>query len=110
MELFRTIRNFYFWIGINLSQSNQIIKIFTFSSLTIAFILIADFFLFEAKSVVEYGLSFYILSTVLFVLLNLLLTVLEMPNTLKLIERFEQFIEMSKSNWFLLLPSNFSMR
>lgn len=111
MELYQSIRKYYFWIGINPPKLNQIylydlIKIFIFSSLTIAFVLVTGFFLFEAKSIVEYGLSFYISSSVLFVLLNLALTYFEMPNTLKLIERFEHFIELSK--WAINLKFTWS--
>lgn len=99
MELYQSIRTYYLWIGMNPPpKSNRpylygLIKIFVFSSLTIAFILVAGFFLFEAESIVEYGFSFYISSAVL---LNLFLTYLEMPNTLKLIQLCEHFVQLSK--------------
>ena len=64
--------------------------------LTLIFISILGYFLFDANSVAEYGTCFYSSISMLEFLLYFTVNFSEMRNILKLIKTLEEFIEKSK--------------
>lgn len=100
-KLFQFVQKFYQTMGIFSSQPSQLIwlnvkKIFFLFFITASFISISSFFLFKASTISEYGSSFSGALSDLYALLDLLITIWQMPNILKLIRMFEIFIEKSK--------------
>lgn len=102
IELFRCVRRLFKSIGIVPSKHSEHFafnwrNLFISSSILIMLVLQVEFFFFEAKSIQEYGLSFYgCVSLILFVF-DAAIIVWQMPNILKLMENLEKFIELSKS-------------
>lgn len=101
IKLFQSVRKFYQNIGIYPSQPNQNCSpnaknILIFSSLILLGILSSAFFLFQAKSIGEYGFSFYTSISELNIAVVVTLLALEMPKLLNLIDGMEQFITRSK--------------
>lgn len=101
IQLFRSLHGFYREIGINLRQSNEkwslnwrnLFVLFFLLAMTIA---IVAFLLFNAKSVIEFGLGFYGCVTTICCTMNLLLLLWQSTDISKLIESSSEFIGKSK--------------
>lgn len=101
IRLFRTLLEYNRTMGIYSHQSNQKwplnsmnwIFVIAFAKL---FITTLAFFLFKAKSAVEYSWSFYIFTTETTTISYYLVQIFQITNTMALIEKFEIFIQESK--------------
>lgn len=77
---------------------------FTFNSRNLFFlfclvqsiIFIAGFFMFEAQSMGEYGITFFMILTKIYAMLGLLLLLWRIRKILELISKLEEFIEKSE--------------
>lgn len=102
IKLFRCVRRLYKTMGI-LPPSKHPEK-FSFnwrnlgicSSNLITLALEVVFLFFKAKSIQEYGLSFYACASLIWFEIDVSIMVLQMPNILKLMENLETFIELSE--------------
>lgn len=102
IKLFQHIQKFHQIVGIHSSQSNQkqwsaILgkTIFLISSAQLTFTIVA-FLLFDAKSMFDYGLAFYILIALINNTGNYLFFIWRSENTFKFIENCVGFIEKRK--------------
>lgn len=101
VKLFQKLQNIYFKLGIFCpSQTDRIFfinarNLFFLISLTQMLMLSLEFLLFEAKSTIEFGISFYSTITELGCLFNFLMITWKMPKILDLIGKLENFIEKS---------------
>lgn len=102
IQLFYTVQNLYKISGIYSTQPNQLPSFnykFFYILLSMAFMIIATltFFIFEANSAMDYGMSFsgtlMELTSAIFYIVNMI----RMPNIIKFIENCEKFIEKSES-------------
>lgn len=98
--LFRLIRSFFQAMGIHLSEPNQKFSfnaknVLISSSIALFFISSTAFFLFEANSIDEYGLSFYGSATELAVFVTFQINIFYMAKILRIFEKFEKLIEKS---------------
>lgn len=104
IKLFRCVRHFYKTIGIRLpSKQSQKFSfnwrnLFIFSSALIMLILQVAFFFFKAKSIQEYGLSFYGCASLSLLGIDATAIVWQRSNIRKLFTNLDDFIELSKSN------------
>lgn len=108
VKLFYTIRKCYVTTGLYSIQSNQIppfnSKIFIFLLFnTLYFASACAYVLFCANTIQEYGVSTFIFLTNLTVLILFVLTILRMPQILKLMEMCETFIEQRRSTVLQIL-------
>lgn len=97
MELFNTQRKFYETLGFAIHPNCRISAkylIFLISSIQL-FISTTAFFLFEARTAVEYGMSFYISITIVVSMVNISTIGWKMEEVLALIRNYEEFIENS---------------
>lgn len=102
VKYFQFVQKFHQIIGVYPSQSNQkhcsinwIQVIFLINSALFLFTT-AAFILIEAKSMFDYGFTFYAFSCMINVIVIYLTFIRQSENTLKYIENCEQFIEKSK--------------
>lgn len=101
MKLFRSVQKYYQTIGIDLAQSDQKCLFNAKNVLPLLcqmqmFISAFGAFLFEVKSVSDYGMAFYA-SITGFAMANFFSILIRSRSTIyKLIVRFEKFIEKSK--------------
>lgn len=105
MKLFQSVRKFYQTIGIDLPQSNQkclfnIKNVVPLLCTTHVFISALCAFLFEVKSIPEYGIAFYVSITGFSMTIFFFMIISNMPNIFQLIAGFEGFIEKSKFERF----------
>lgn len=98
IKLFQNVQNFYHTMGIKSNQyfSLNAKKLFFLLFITLGGISVTAYFIFEAKTIEEYGNSFYSAISNLYTLVDFIVTVWRMPDILKLIEKCEKFIENSK--------------
>lgn len=105
IKLFRRIQKFYQILGIYPSQENEKI-LFNSRNLFILFfyvqlcISMAAFLILKAKTMQEYGATFFMFLTQFYVTLDFSILMWQMPNILSLITDFEEFIEKSKWKLF----------
>lgn len=101
IKLFPFNRQFYDLLGIHvrsekqgpfLTLRNKIILFF----FTVHFVPFAAFFAYDAKSMLDYGFSFFSASLALFGMFIYIATLTDAKNTWLLIENCERFIEKSK--------------
>lgn len=102
IKLFKFLQGCYCLVGIDspppnrqsgsLNFKNLIVILFFVQYLAASF----AFFLFKANSAYEYGYSFFNALTELTMLVYYPNIILKMPDILKLIERYEEFIEKSE--------------
>lgn len=104
MRLFLIIQNMYRMTGINTtpqSTPNSLLN-WKIGIVLISHMLLlsstAAFFLFKANSVTEYGSAFSGSVMILTNMLYFILNILQMPTTIELIEKFEDFIEKREYN------------
>lgn len=102
MKLFHFVRKFYQTIGIDLSESNQTECLFNAKNVLPLLCQVQMFgsafgaFLFEVKSISDYGMAFYA-SITGFAMANFFsILISNSPSIRKLINKFEKFIEKSK--------------
>lgn len=102
IQLFRSVHNYCQILGVTpKSQSNRKISI-NFRNLIPIFLFLTGcisscaYFLFEADTILKKGNAFYAFISSLCILYILFVQIWQMPNTLKLIANFEEFIEKSK--------------
>ena len=100
MKLFQFVQKFYKNAGICLPHSNQPYNfnarnLFLLASFTMMCTASTAFFLFKAKLIREHADSFYISTTDLCGLINLLINMWKIPLILDFIEKCEGFIEKS---------------
>lgn len=102
IKLFKFIQKANREIGIHPSHSNQISRRIN-SKVWFIILCHADFFIssaanlvFEANSMIEYGIACYTCSTAVFSVATYLISFWQMENILKFIENCERFIEKSK--------------
>lgn len=102
IKLFQFIQKFHKIIGIYPSQAkrkqcpiNLTQTIFLICSAQIMFTS-AAFSVFEAKSMIDYGFGFYMLISIINIIVIYLVFIWQSQNTLKFIETCEEFIEKSK--------------
>lgn len=105
MILFQSLKKLYQTIGVYSPLSNQIYSInsnFLFFSLSIAsnFCSMFAYFLFKAKSVEDYGNSFYGSTAALSSLADVVINFRQIPTALQMFKNCEQFIEKSKKKIF----------
>lgn len=102
MKLFQTVQKCYGIMGILLppkSFQNCSINarnLFFILSLTLTFFSTIAYFLFQARSLLDYGNSFYGSTSDLYTLADFLIAFWKMPTILKFIALCEKFIEQSK--------------
>lgn len=107
MKLFQSVQKYYRTLGVYAPQSNQnyafnwrnLVVLF---ALTQGFIFTMAFCLLQAKTVREYGDSFYVSVTEFADAIYFLSNIWKMRKFFKLIEQFENFIEKSKSKNVIL--------
>lgn len=113
LKLFQSVRQFYLDMGLYPSQSNgncvpNARNSFILLSMILFCITSSAFFLFEAKSIAEYGISFYMSLSEMEMTCFFLIIAWKMPKILELIDGMEQFIAKSKPNISgLISTSNF---
>lgn len=100
-KLFHSLRQLYQTLGSYSPENNQIYPfkwkiIFITVSDILMFIALFAFFLWEAKTVDDYGTSFYECMMQLGCMHNFLVVVWRLPVIFKLLKHFEDFIEASK--------------
>lgn len=101
LKLFRFSQKLYQRIGIYPPQSNQN---HSFNSKNVFFIcvmahivsFVGAFFLFKAKRLDEYALSFYFAVSAVSTIFYYITNIYQIDNILKLIEKFEEFIGKSE--------------
>lgn len=103
MKLFRSIQIYFQMLGIHPPQQNHIHSlnvqnVFIICVLTQGFLLTLSFCLFKAKSVREYGDSYYTCTTSLSHGVYTAIHIWKMPQISRLITRFETLILESKLN------------
>lgn len=103
MQIFQLVCGFFQTMGIYLREPNQVFSfnfnnILISSSIAVNFISVTAFFLFEAKSIDEYGLSFYGSTTGLAVFIVFHINIFHMGKIIRTFEIFEKLIE--KSNYY----------
>lgn len=98
IKLFQTVQKFYKTMGINSNQyfSINAKKLFFLLTITLGLISVTAYFSFAAKTIEEYGNSFYSATSNLYTLVDIIVTIWRMPDILKLIEKGEKFIKNSK--------------
>lgn len=102
MKSFKSLRQFYEISGILPPQTNQKCllnakNLFYLISMLQYMLSTASFSLFKTGSMAEYGKSFYGYITVLIYSPNFLITIYKSADIFMLFERFDKFIEKSKS-------------
>lgn len=98
IQLFQSLRKFIRMLGIHPSQPNQrysfsLKSVAIFMTLILLFASSTAYFLFKAETIPEYAQCFYMSATALCITINFLTLCLEMRNILKLIEKYEEFIQ-----------------
>lgn len=112
MKLFRLIQIYFRMLGIHSPKQNHVysmnaLNLLIICVLTQGFLLTASFCLLKAKSVREYGDSYYTCTTSFSHSIYTAIHIWKMPKISKLIERFESLIAESKMNlilfkWFVM--------
>lgn len=110
MKLFQSLQEFYQELGLKSPRSNQNASVtwknlLIFSILVQGFICTSSFCLFKAKTVQEYGDSFYIALTEFTNSIYCFHFILNMGKIYQLIKKLEQFVEKSElSQLFVVCP------
>lgn len=103
IKFFQFIQKIYQEIGIHPRRSNQKRNAINWKKwlnlfcLAQFFITSAAYLLFDAKSMIEYGMAFFTCATVVASTIIYLVLFWQMKNTLDYIERCERFVEKSES-------------
>lgn len=102
IKLFRCVRRLFRSIGIVPTKHSEHFafnwrNLLISPSILIMLVLQVAFFFFKAKSIQEYGLSFYGCVSLILIVFYAAIIVWQMPNILKLMKNLEKFIELSKS-------------
>lgn len=100
-KLFQFVQKLFKILGIRPPQKNETLSfnsrnlffLFCYAQLFLSMI---AFFLFKAKTMLEYGSSFFMFITQFIIALFFLILMWRITNILKLIAEFEQFIEKSE--------------
>lgn len=101
IKLFQTVQKLNKTMGLNISHERQtssaklIRNLFFIASITQLFISSTAFFLFEAQTADDYGISFYVLLTTLCVVINFVTVAWRTDKISMLIECYEKFIGKS---------------
>lgn len=101
VQLFLTIRRFYYMLGIDLSQVNQkwglnwrnVVFLYTITQM---FVSTAAYCIYEANTLYEYGCCTYICVTEVAVFITYLLQKLKMVKRYEWIAKFEGLIDTRK--------------
>lgn len=101
IKLFHTLDKSYQLLGIRTSQTSLNDGVspkcyFWLTIMTIYSILSMAFLLFEAKSVAEYGDSFYMVSTISALIFHIITYIREAPQMRQFLAKFEDFFQNSK--------------
>lgn len=101
IKLFESLEKVYASMGIRTSQAklkHRVSLNYYICLLSMATYLISSmaFFIFEAKSVAEYGDSFYIVSTEAALIFHLITYIRELPRYHQLIAKFQDFFQESE--------------
>lgn len=104
IKFFQTVKKSYKILGIHPPQENGK---FPFNPKSLFFLFcyaqfctgMAAFFVIEAKSIYEYGNSFYMFFTQFFVMLDFFVLMWRIPTISELIAELEEFIEKSKKRF-----------
>lgn len=110
MKLFQSLQKFYRITGIYPSSSNRnhsvnwkilliLLSLIQFAVLT------GVFFITEANSIDEYGTSFYGSISALLGVVDFLINIWKMANILRLIGKFEEFINKRKTVKWIFNPN-----
>lgn len=99
-KLFSLNRKLYKSMGLLASPSSpscrsKILNIFLFISTVLLFITTSAYFLFEANTADDRGVTFFISMANLFTMINIVSTALQIDKILLLINNYEQFITKS---------------
>lgn len=112
IKLFQFSQKFYKRIGIDPSQSNVNSKSINWKNLLVLFVLIHfcissfAYFLFEAKSTGERANSFYMSATELICIIFFSINIHNIDEIRSLIDKFEAFIQKSKSKWIKIIAKS----
>lgn len=99
IQLFQSVKKYSQTLGI---YPDSQLNLFNFRNLFAIFCFFVNcisalaFFLFKANTILEYGVAFYSVISQLYIFYILFVQMWQMSNILKLIARFEKFIEKSK--------------
>lgn len=101
IKLFQFLLGLYQMLGIYPPQGNEkfrfnkinLLVLFCYAQLCIPMV---AFFILKAKSMQEYGATFFAFLTLLVTTIDFLILMWKMPNILNSIRDFEEFIEKSK--------------
>lgn len=101
IQLFKSVRKYFQLLGIDQPPLNGTSLIHWRISLALFwyiqhFITVFAFFIFEARTVIEYGTSFFGFIMMIYCVLYFLILIWQRPRIFQLIESFEQFIQQSK--------------
>lgn len=101
IQLFRSVRRYFQLLGIDQSQPSETFSInwrivFTIFWCAQHSITIFAFFIIEAKTVIEYGISFYGFIIMAYCVYYFSILIWQRSRIFQLIENFQQFIEQSK--------------
>lgn len=106
-KLFKSVLNFFQTLGIYPLQQNES---YTFNWISLAILLsmigtcisTATYFLFEAETIDELSIAFYVSVTELNFLVCFVGNIWKMKSILQMIEKNEKFIEKSESIWLII--------
>lgn len=104
LKLFQTARRLLQNIGIYPQSQSKQINPFNSKNLAFVFCLIIGFFgvfgyfIFQAKTKIEFNISFYAICTMLTVIAVLIINILKAANIFSLMGKADEFIERSKQN------------
>lgn len=112
IKLFDFTQKCYQKIGIYPPQSNRNHNfnpknLFFVCSMVHIVTLHAAFFLFEAKRLDEYDLSFYYVQLILSAIFYFISNIYQIDNIIKLIDKYEEFVGKSKSEFVILKDLSF---
>lgn len=102
IELFKSIRKIYKFIGIFPAESNPNGSILNASNwlhlccVSMSFLTTVAYLLFEATGMTEYGVAFFVSISILLAIIKYLIICWQMQNILSYIGNCEQFIEKSE--------------
>lgn len=111
VKLFQAAQQYMQVTGIYPPQSGQIHSfnaknVFFLFCLFMVFVLVVTFFLFQAKTSVEFSISFYCSVTSLTAIGILTMKILKIPRNFKMLKSLEKFIETSELIQFDLLHNS----
>lgn len=116
IELFKFIRKTYQDIGFLSPQSNRNGSFFNTKNwlhlfcVTISFLSTTAYLLFEAAAMTEYGVAFFVATSILLAIIKYSIICWQMENVLSYIENCERFIEKSEYRSAGWLDKQFSER